>query len=155
MGKKPSNEIATNKKARHEFAITETFETGIALRGTEVKSIRAGRINLRDSFARVEKAEVWLHGCDIQPYERASFINHEAKRPRKLLLHRKEIHKLIGLTMEKGLTLVALRAYWKGPLVKIELGVGKGKTKGDKRQTLKGQVEEREARRAMANFNKG
>lgn len=146
-------EIASNRKARHDFTILDTWEAGIALRGTEVKSIREGRIQLRDSFARVEGGEVILYGVDIQLYERASYGQHEAKRPRKLLLHKKEIAKLVGLTAEKGLTLVALRAYWKGSRVKIELGVARGKTKVDNRQDLKDRVEIREAARAVAGFN--
>ena len=154
-GKKSNSDtIASNRKARHDFTILETFETGIELRGTEVKSIRAGHVHVRDAFARVEKGEVWLHGCDIQPYERASFVQHDSRRPRKLLLHKREIIKLTGLTQEKGLTLIALRAYWKGQRVKIELGVGKGKAKGDRRDDLKKRVEDREAARAMADFNK-
>jgi SsrA-binding protein len=111
-------------------------------------------MNLRDAFARVEKGEVLLHGCDIQPYENASFTQHDAKRPRKLLLHKKEILKLSALTHEKGYTLVALRAYWSGQRVKIELGVAKGKVKGDRREDLKKRVETREAERAVANFNR-
>ncbi len=91
------DDIASNRKARHDFQILESYEAGIELRGTEVKSIREGRINLRDTYARVDNGQVWLHGCDIQPYERASFQQHEAKRPRRLLLHRKEIRKLIEL----------------------------------------------------------
>lgn len=148
-----SEEIASNRKARHDFTILDTWEAGIALRGTEVKSIREGRIQLRDSFARVEGGEVILYGVDIQLYERASYGQHEAKRPRKLLLHKKEIAKLVGHTAEKGLTLVALRAYWKGSRVKIELGVARGKTKVDNRQDLKDRVEIREAARAVAGFN--
>jgi SsrA-binding protein len=151
---KPLPDIATNKKARHDFDILETFEAGVVLRGTEVKSVRAGRINIRDAFARVEKGEVLLHGADIQPYENASFTQHEAKRPRKLLLHRKEILRLAAQTHEKGLTLVALRVYWKGARVKVELGVAKGKAKGDRREDLKKRVEIREAERAVANFNR-
>jgi SsrA-binding protein len=147
-------DIASNKKARHDFDIVETYETGIVLRGTEVKSVRSGKMNLRDAFARVEKGEVLLHGCDIQPYENASFTQHDAKRPRKLLLHKKEILKLSALTHEKGYTLVALRAYWSGQRVKIELGVAKGKVKGDRREDLKKRVETREAERAVANFNR-
>ena len=152
--KPKGNDIATNRKARHDFQIVEKIEAGIELKGTEVKSIRDGNMNLRDTYARVEKGQVWLHGCDIQPYDRASHEQHEAKRPRRLLLHRKEINKLFGQTMEKGLTLVGLRAYWKNHLVKIELGIGRGKTKGDRRDDLKKNVENREAQRAMANFNK-
>jgi len=146
-------DIASNKKARHDFEVIETYEAGVVLRGTEVKSVRAGRINIRDAFARVEKSEVLLHGCDIQPYENASFAQHEAKRPRKLLLHRREILKLAALTHEKGFTLVALRFYWSGRRVKVELGVARGKAKGDRREDLKKRVETREAQRAMANFN--
>ncbi len=151
----PIRPIASNKKARHDFHILETFECGIVLRGTEVKSIRAGRINLRDSFARVEREEVILYGVDIPPYERASFSQHENKRPRKLLLHRKEISTLIGFTAERGCTLVALEAYWKGQNVKISLGVAKGKAAHDRRQDIKKRVETREAAREMARFNKG
>ncbi len=149
-----ADDIASNRKARHDFQILETFEAGIELRGTEVKSIREGRINLRDTFARVEKGQVWLYGCDINPYKQASFQQHEAKRPRRLLLHKKEIRKLQELTAEKGHTLVALRAYWVNRRVKIEIGVGRGKTKGDQRQDLKKKVDQREAQRAMANFNR-
>lgn len=147
-------EIASNRKARHDYIILESYEAGIVLHGTEVKSIREGRIQLRDSFARVEGGEVMLYGVDIQPYERASFGQHESKRPRKLLLHKREIGKLHGQTAEKGLTLVALRAYWKGSRVKIELGVARGKTRGDNREDLKNRVEEREAARAVAGFNR-
>tara|TARA_R110002096_G_scaffold24760_8_gene77952 strand:- start:185 stop:646 length:462 start_codon:yes stop_codon:yes gene_type:complete len=147
-------DIASNKKARHEFHILETFEAGIELRGTEVKSVRAGRINLRDSFARVDKGQIWLHGCDIQQYERASYEQHEAKRARRLLLHKKEILKLNGYTAEKGLTLVALRAYWKDQLVKIELGVARGKMQADKREDIKKRDQDREACRAMTSFNR-
>lgn len=151
---KQQADIATNKKARHDFEVVETYEAGLVLRGTEVKSVRAGHINIRDAFARVEKGEVLLHGCDIQPYENASFVQHEAKRPRKLLLHRKEILKLATLTHEKGLTLVALRAYWSGQRVKLEIGVARGKAKGDRREDLKKRVETREAERAVADFNR-
>lgn len=148
-------EIATNRKARHDFTISETFETGIALKGTEVKSIRAGKINIRDAYARVERGEVFLYGCDIQPYEAASHTQHEAKAPRKLLLHGKEIDKLRTHTEIKGSVLVALRAYWKNKRVKIELGVGKGKAHKDRREDLKKRVQDREADREMSRFNRG
>lgn len=154
MAKTQPEEIASNRKARHDYTVLDSYEAGIALRGTEVKSIRAGRIQLRDSFARVEGGEVILYGVDIQPYERASYGQHEAKRPRKLLLHKREIGKLFGQTAEKGLTLVALRAYWKGSRVKIELGVARGKTKGDNREDIKKRLETREAARAMVEFNR-
>ncbi len=149
-----TSDIASNKKARHDFQILESYEAGIELKGTEVKSIRAGRVNIRDAFARVEKGEVILYGIDVQPYQNASFEQHASKRPRRLLLHRREIGQLTGYTAEKGLTLVALRLYWKNSRVKVELGVGRGKAKGDRRQDLKTRVEKREAERAMANFNR-
>ncbi len=148
-------EIATNRKARHDFTITETFEAGIALKGTEVKSIRAGNINIRDAYARVENTDIFLYGCDIQPYEAASHTQHEAKAPRKLLLHRKEINKLRIYTEIKGAVIVALRAYWKNSRVKIELGVGKGKAHKDRREDLKKRVQDREADREMSRFNRG
>jgi len=156
MSKKKGNadDIAANRKARHDYQILETYEAGIELKGTEVKSIREGQIHLRDTYARVEKGQVWLYGCDIQPYLRASYEQHEPKRARRLLLHKREIHKLFTLSNEKGLTLVALRAYWKNRRVKIELGVGKGKAKSDQRQDLKKRVDQREAQRAMADFNR-
>ena len=149
------SDIANNRKARHDFTISESFETGIALKGTEVKSIRAGKINLRDAYARVENGEVFLYGCDIQPYEAASHAQHEAKAPRKLLLHRKEIDKLRAYTDIQGHVLIALRAYWKNKRVKIELGVGKGKAHQDRREDLKKRVQDREAAREMSRFNKG
>jgi SsrA-binding protein len=148
-----SAEIATNRKAARDFHILERYEAGVELRGTEVKSIRQGKINLSDAFARVERGQAWLYNFDIQTYDKASHTQHEPRRTRKLLLHKREIQKLTVLTQQKGLTLPALRAYWKGPLVKIEIGVGKGKTKGDQRQDLKGKAMDREAARAVSNFN--
>lgn len=147
-------DIAKNKKALHDFKVLEKFEAGIELKGTEVKSIRDGKINLRDAFARVEDGQVFLYGCDIQAYANASFTQHLAKRPRRLLLNKKEIHKLHAQTLIKGLTIVALRAYWRNRHVKIELGVCKGKDHADRRETLKSRVINREAQREMANFNK-
>lgn len=147
-------EIATNKKARHDFHILEQFECGVVLRGTEIKSIREGRVNLRDAFARVENGEVILYGMDIPPYSNASHDQHANKRPRKLLLHKNEIKKLIGFTAEKGCTLVALEAFWKKHLVKILIGVAKGKAVHDKRESLKKRTADREAQREMARFNK-
>ncbi|MCB1226540.1 MAG: SsrA-binding protein SmpB [Verrucomicrobiales bacterium] len=148
-----SEEIASNRKARRDFHIVEQYEAGVELRGTEVKSIRQGKVNLSDAFARVDRGQVWLYNCDIQPYDKASHVQHEARRTRRLLLHKREIRKLIEATQHKGLALPVLRAYWKGARVKIELGVGKGKTKGDQRQDLKARAENREAARAVANFN--
>ena len=148
-------EIATNRKARHDFTISDTFEAGIVLKGTEVKSIRSGKINIREAYARVEKTDIFLYGCDIQPYESASHSQHEAKAPRKLLLHRKEIDKLRIHTEIKGSVLIALRMYWKDNRVKVELGVGKGKVHRDRREDLKKRVQTREADREMSHFNRG
>lgn len=148
-----SVEIATNRKAARDFHILERYEAGVELRGTEVKSIRQGKINISDAFARVERDQVWLYNFDIQIYDKASHTQHEPRRTRRLLLHKREIRKLTALTQQKGLALPALRAYWKGPRVKIEIGVGKGKTKGDQRQDLKGKAMDREAARAVSNFN--
>ncbi len=151
-----SSDIAKNKKALRDFHILSRIEAGIELRGTEVKSIRESKVNIRDAFARVEKGQVFLYGCDIQPWQTAGkWFQHEAKRPRRLLLHKNEILKLQEATQIKGETLVALRLYFKGRRVKIELGVAKGKTHSDQRHDLKKKVEMREAQREMARFNKG
>ncbi len=147
-------ESILNRKALRDFHIIDRFEAGVELRGTEVKSIRAGLANLTNAFARIERDEVWLYDMDIQPYERASHEQHAPKRARKLLLHRREIDKLHGQTAVKGCTLVALKLFWKGHRVKIELGVGKGKDSGDKRQDLKKRVVQREADREVAHFNR-
>ena len=151
--KTPLKEIATNRKAPRDYHILERYEAGVELRGTEVKSIRLGKLNISDAFARVERGQVWLYGCDIQQYDKASHTTHEPRRSRRLLLHKNEIMKLLAQTQQKGLALPVLRAYWKGPLIKIELGVGKGKTHGDQRQDLKEKAENREAARTVANFN--
>ena len=147
------SEIATNRKAARDFHILEKYEAGVELRGTEVKSIRLGKLNLSDAFARVERGQVWLYNCDIQTYDKASHETHEPRRSRRLLLHKREIMKLLVHTQQKGLALPVLRAYWKGHRIKIELGVGKGKTHGDQRQDLKDKAENREAARTVANFN--
>ncbi|MCB1236172.1 MAG: SsrA-binding protein SmpB [Verrucomicrobiae bacterium] len=148
------SEIATNRQARRDFHIGETWEAGVALKGTEVKSIRAGKVNLRDAFARIDHGEVWLHNCDIQPWESASHEQHEAKRPRKLLLHRREIDKMRAASEIKGSTLVALRLYWKNRRVKVEIGAGKGKVHQDRREDLKKRTVQREVDREMARFNR-
>ena len=148
-------DIAKNKKALHDFKVIEKYEAGIELKGTEVKSIREGKINLRDSFARVENGQVFLYGCDIQPYSNASYEQHLPKRPRRLLLNKKEINKLFAQSQIKGLTLVALRAYWRNRHVKIEIAVCRGKDHADRREALKAKVVDREAQREMARFNKG
>lgn len=151
--KEPVVEIATNRKAPRDFHILDRFEAGLELRGTEVKSIRLGKLNISDAFARVEKNQVWLYNCDVQLYDKASWEQHEPRRTRRLLLHRREIYKLAGYTQLKGLALPVLRAYWKGQKVKIELGVGQGKDKGDQRQDLKAKQDNREAQRIVARFN--
>ena len=148
-----SMEIATNRKAPRDYQIIEKFEAGVELRGTEVKSIRQGKINSADAFARIEKGQVWMYNCDIQPYEKASHTQHDIRRMRRLLLHKSEIDKLTGFTHQKGLALPVLRAYWRNKKVKIELGVGRGKDRTDQRQDLKAKVENREAARVVARFN--
>ena len=141
--------VATNKKAFHEYFILEKLEAGVSLLGTEVKSIREGRINLKDSYAGIREGEAFLFNCHISPYTHGNRENHEPTRTRKLLLQRKEIRKLIGKTQEKGLTLVPIRVYLKRGRVKIELGVAKGKKLYDKRETEKRKETDREARAAM------
>lgn len=148
------DDIATNRKARRDYQILEHYEAGVELKGTEVKSIREGKINVSDAFARVDRGQVWLYNCDIQPYERASHEQHETRRVRRLLLHKKEINKLFGHSNQKGLSLPVLRVYWKGHRVKVEIGVGRGKTKGDQRQDIKKRTELREAQRVVAGFNR-
>ena len=151
-----SRDVATNKKARRDYHISETYEAGIQLRGTEVKSIREGKVNISDAFVRIEKEEAFLYGCDIQPWQTAAeYFQHAPKRPRKLLLHKNEIRKLAQQTDQKGYTLPCLRMYFKGRRVKVEFGIGKGKSHSDQRQDLKKRVELREAEREMARFNKG
>ncbi|SDF67562.1 SsrA-binding protein SmpB [Sporolituus thermophilus] len=137
--------VAENRKARHDFHIHETYEAGIVLTGTEVKSLRAGKANLKDSYARIENAEVMLHNMHISPYEQGNRFNHEPLRTRKLLLHRYEINKLIGKTKEKGFTLVPLKIYFTRGKAKVELAVATGKKLYDKREDMA----ERDAKREM------
>ncbi|MGH7304151.1 MAG: SsrA-binding protein SmpB, partial [Candidatus Rokuibacteriota bacterium] len=137
--------IATNRRARHEYEILETVEAGIVLRGTEVKSLRDGLVNFKDSYASVRNGEGWLLGCHINPYSHGTDANHDPERDRKLLLHKKEINRLGGKISEKGLTLVPLRLYFKDGRAKVELGLARGKKLHDKRATLR----EREVRREM------
>jgi SsrA-binding protein len=141
-------DIVTNPKARHEYHILETFEAGIVLRGTEVKSLRAGKGQIRDAFARVEQEEVWLHNAHIDEYSHGNLQNHVPKAPRKLLLHKGEIRKLFDFASVKGHALVPLSLYWKNGRVKVALAVGKGKVQYDKRQDLKKKDAEREVKRA-------
>ncbi|HEX4347678.1 MAG TPA: SsrA-binding protein SmpB [Vicinamibacterales bacterium] len=141
--------IAENRKAFYDFHILETFEAGVALLGTEVKAIREGRVNLRDSFARVENGEVLLYNVNISPYSHRGYADHEALRPRKLLLHKDEIRKLIGKTVEKGMTIVPVRLYFKKGRVKVAIGLAKGKKEFDKRDTIKQREADRETRAAI------
>jgi SsrA-binding protein len=141
--------IAENRKAFHDYHVLDTFEAGIALLGTEVKAIREGRVNLRDSFARVEDGEVFLYNVNISPYSHRGYADHEPLRRRKLLLHREEIRKLIGKTVEKGMTLVPLRLYFKNGRVKVAVSLAKGKKEYDKRETIKRREADRETRAAM------
>ena len=142
-------DLITNRKALRDYEILETYEAGIVLRGTEVKSLRAGHGNLTDAFARIEKNECWLYNFDIQPYKQASIFNHEPKAVRKLLLNRQEIRKLFGMVAIKGRTLVALKMYWKNGVLKVLLGVGVGKNVRDKRQDLKKAAARREIDQAI------
>lgn len=136
--------VATNKKARHDFFIEDTYEAGIELSGTEVKSIRAGKVNLRDSYAQVKDGEIFLHNVHISPYEQGNIFNKDPLRSRKLLLHKAEITKLMGLTTIKGYSLVPLSFYLKNGRVKVQLGLARGKKLYDKRQDLKEQAVRRE-----------
>ncbi len=137
--------IATNRKAFHNFSILETYEAGLVLRGTEVKSLREAQVNFKDCYATIDNNEAWLIGCYISPYHHGSDANHEPDRKRKLLLHKREIARLLGKVAERGLTLVPLRLYFKDGRAKIELGLARGKKLHDKRATLR----ERESRREM------
>ena len=141
--------VAENRKAFHDYHILETFEAGVALLGTEVKAIREGNVNLRDSYAQVSGGEVWVYNIHIKPYSHRGYSDHEPTRKRKLLLHRQEIRKLIGRTVERGMTLVPTRMYFKNGRVKIALGLAKGKQAHDKRETIKRREADRETRAAV------
>ena len=147
MSEKP---VATNRKAFHDYFIEERYEAGIMLQGTEVKSLREGRVNLQDSYASVRGSEVFLHQCHISPYSLGNMMNHDPTRVRKLLLHKTEIHKLLGKTQQKGLTLIPLRIYFsKRGYAKVELGLAKGKKLYDRRETIKSREAGREVQRAI------
>lgn len=141
--------IAENRKAFHDYHIVETLEAGVALLGTEVKSIREGRVNLRDSYARVEDGEVFLYNVHISPYSHRGYADHEPLRRRKLLLKKQEIRKLIGKTVERGMTLVPVRLYFKNNRVKVAVSLAKGKQSHDKREAIRARESDREARAAM------
>ncbi len=145
--------IVDNRKARHDYHIIETIEAGIVLKGTEVKSLRLGRVNIRDSFARVKDGEVFLHGMHISPYEQGNRFNHDPLRIRKLLLHRREINPVVGKIQEKGYTMVPLKLYWKHGKCKVELALVKGKRLHDKRETLARKDAERRIERALKSTN--
>ena len=143
--------ICKNRKARFDYHILESFEAGIALLGTEVKSLRAGKANIKDAYGTIDRGELWLHGLHITPYEMADRDNHDPERVRKLLVNAKEIKRLIGKTREKGLTLVPLALYFKGSWVKVEMALAQGKRKYDKREA----IAKRDSDRAIARARKG
>jgi SsrA-binding protein len=142
-------DVAVNRQARHRYNLLDKWEAGLVLTGTEVKSLRGGNVQLKDGYAAVRDGEVWLHNVHIPPYAPATRENHEPERSRKLLLHRREIERLIGKTKEKGLTLVPTRLYFKGPHAKVEIALARGKDVGDKRQALKEREMKREMERAI------
>ena len=144
-----NRQVAVNRKALFDYEILDKVEAGLVLTGTEIKSIRAGKVDLRDAFARVQDGELWLHGAHIAPYDSGSYMNHEPRRPRKLLVHRSEIGDLAAQIAEKGLTLAALRLYLKNHHAKVELGVARGKRQFDKRRAIIDRERERSARQAM------
>jgi SsrA-binding protein len=141
--------VAENRKAFHDYHIVDTYEAGVVLQGTEVKAIREGNVNLRDSFGRVEDGEVWIYNVHISPYSHRGYVDHNPTRRRKLLLHRQEIKKLIGKTVERGMTLVPTRMYFKDGRIKVALSLAKGKKAHDKRETIKRREADRETRAAV------
>ena len=147
MGKESFKLIANNKKAYHDFFIDDKYETGIELFGTEVKSIRMGKCSIKESFVRIEKGEVYIYGMHINPYEKGNIFNKDPLRVRKLLLHKTEINKLAGKIAEKGYTLVPLQVYFKGSLVKVEIGLARGKKLYDKRDDIAKKDQRREVER--------
>jgi SsrA-binding protein len=156
MAKQPGRQlVAQNRKARHDYHIDDTYEAGLVLTGTEVKSLRAGRASLVDGFAEVNAGELWLQGVHIPEYTQGTWTNHEPRRARKLLLHRQEIDRLSSRVQERGLTLVPLALYFKDGRAKVEIGVGRGKKAYDKRQSLAKREADREAAREMGRRAKG
>ena len=147
MGKESIKLIANNKKAYHDYFIDETYEAGISLHGTEVKSVRMGKCSVKESFIRIENGEVIAYGLHISPYEKGNIFNKDPLRPKKLLLHKSEIHKIAGKIKEKGYTLVPLKVYFKGSLIKVEIGLARGKKLYDKRQDVAKKDQRREAER--------
>lgn len=147
MAKTNGKMIANNKKAYHDYFILDTYEAGIALHGTEVKSLRMGKCSIKESFIRIENGEMFIYGMHISPYEKGNIFNKDPLRTRKLLLNRAEINKMLGKTKEKGIAIVPLKVYFKGSLVKIEIGLAKGKKLYDKRQDIAKKDQKREAQR--------
>jgi len=149
MAKGEGKVVAQNKKARHDYFIEETYEAGIVLKGTEIKSIRKGSVNLKDSYARIKDGEIFLLNMHVSPYEQGNRYNHDPVRTRKLLMHRKQIDKLFGQTKEKGYSLIPLKVYIKNGYAKVLIGLAKGKKNYDKRETMKRKTAQREMERAM------
>ncbi|MBU7598683.1 SsrA-binding protein SmpB [Streptomyces sp. P38-E01] len=151
MAKEKSQKlIAQHKKARHDYLILDTYECGLVLTGTEVKSLRQGRASLVDGFGQIDGGEAWLHNVHIPEYSQGTWTNHSARRKRKLLMHREEIDKLVGKLQESGLTLVPLKLYFKDGKAKVEIALARGKREYDKRQTLREKQDRREAERTMS-----
>lgn len=155
MPKGEGKVLAQNKKARHDYFIEETYEAGLVLKGTEIKAIRAGRVNLKDSFARIRNGEIFVHNMHISPYEQGNIHNHDPLRTRKLLLHRKQINTLIGETKEAGYSIVPLKLYLKDGYAKLLIGLARGKKKYDKREDLKQKEAKRDIERAFRDRQKG
>jgi SsrA-binding protein len=145
--KPESGDVATNRRARHKFQLLEKMEAGIELQGSEVKSLREGKASINEAYAAINDGEMWLRGAHIPPYLPASMENHEPERPRKLLMHRREIERLIGKTSERGLTLVPTRIYFKGPRAKVEIALAKGKEGRDRRREISDRDQRREIER--------
>ncbi|GAJ25923.1 tmRNA-binding protein SmpB [Liquorilactobacillus sucicola DSM 21376 = JCM 15457] len=151
-GKHNERPLAQNRKASHDYSIIDTIEAGVVLTGTEIKSIRNRRINLKDGFAQVRNGEVWLMNVHISPYDQGNQFNHDPLRNRKLLLHKKQIQRLMNESSNKGITLVPLKVYLKGGFAKVLLGIGKGKRAYDKRETIKRKDQERQIQRTLKNY---
>ena len=147
--------VALNRRARHEFTIDDTFEAGLVLTGTEIKSVRAGKVNISNAYARIEKGEAWLIGADIAPFEQGNRYNHEPKRTRKLLLHRRQIDELLGRAQQKGQTIVPLRLYLNRGKAKIELGLARGKQQHDRRRDIADRDARRDVARELADAQRG
>jgi SsrA-binding protein len=148
-------DVASNRRARHKYEILERFEAGLELQGSEVKSLRQGKAQIAEAYAAVDGGEVWLRGAYIPPYDPAAMENHDPERPRKLLLHRREIDRLLGKTQQRGLTLVPLRIYFKGPRAKLELALARGKEQRDRRRDLREREQRREIERELSDRRRG